>query len=236
MFNLPTKTARLKLSSAVLFCVSGFIIATNIVATANDKVSIAKKAFLVKQVSIAEQVAIAKKTLLAKRAAPDSRLTFHSSFFSSHAWHKFYVSLAQVEYNAETKSLEIAIRVFPDDLELALKRANNRNVDLARTPDVDKLLLAYLQTHFEIQNAKGETQILQWVGKETEVDSTWLYLESPCPGGLTDARARNTLFFELYPEQANTINFKQAARKNDLTWRRSSSSGGGDWQKVFEAK
>lgn len=146
--------------------------------------------------------------------------------------HKFYVSFAQVEWNAETKSLEIAVRVFSDDLELALQRAAKRDtISLDKTPDVDKLLLAYLQQRLEIENAKGARQQLLWVGKELNVDSVWLYVESPMPEGLSDAKARNSLFFELYPDQLNTMSFKQSDKRNDVSWKR-----GDALQAVFETK
>lgn len=145
------------------------------------------------------------------------------------AAHKYYVSLAQAEYNDQTKTLEIAVRVFADDLELALTRAEKRAVYLDKTTDVSTLILAYLQTRFEIQNGKGETQKFKWIGIETKVDAVWIYIETPMPEGLTGARARNTLFFELYPEQLNTVNFKAGTKRFDFAWK----SGDG-WRTVFQ--
>ena len=145
------------------------------------------------------------------------------------AAHKYYVSLTQAEYNDETKTLEIAVRVFADDLELALTRADKRAVYLDKTPDVSTRILAYLQTHFEIQNSKGETQKLKWVGMETKVDSVWIYIETAMPEGLSGARARNNLFFELYPEQINTVNFKAGTKRFDFAWK-----NGDNWRTVFQ--
>ncbi len=144
------------------------------------------------------------------------------------AAHKYYVSLTQAEYNDETKTLEIAVRVFADDLELALTRANKRAVYLDKTTDVSTPILAYLQTRFEIQNAKGETQKFKWVGIETRVDSVWIYIETPMPEGLSGARARNSLFFELYPEQINTVNFKAGSKRFDFAWK-----SGDSWRTIF---
>lgn len=145
------------------------------------------------------------------------------------AAHKYYVSLTQAEYNDETKTLEIAVRVFADDLELALTRANKRAVYLDKTADVSNLILAYLQANFEIQNSKNETQKFKWVGIETKVDSVWIYIETAMPEGLGGARARNNLFFELYPEQINTVNFKAGTKRFDFAWK----SGDG-WRNVFQ--
>ena len=34
--------------------------------------------------------------------------------------HKYYLSLTQIEYNKDQKSLEVIINVFMDDIELAI--------------------------------------------------------------------------------------------------------------------
>ena len=39
--------------------------------------------------------------------------------------HAFHTSLTEIQYNAKEKSLEISIRMFTDDLEAALTKANN---------------------------------------------------------------------------------------------------------------
>ncbi len=148
------------------------------------------------------------------------------------AAHKYYASLAQIDYNQDTRSLEIAVRMFADDLELALRKANKRKVSLEKDADAKDLILRYLQEHLEIQNGDqataGETKKLRFVGMEAQVDSMWVYVECPLPEGVRNLRVRDTLFFELYAEQLNTAIVKVGERKADLVWKR-----GDDWQIVF---
>ncbi|HVG38559.1 MAG TPA: DUF6702 family protein [Pyrinomonadaceae bacterium] len=140
------------------------------------------------------------------------------------AAHKFYTSIARAEYNAETKSLEVSARVFADDLELALTKKNNRDVRLDATKDIGALVLAYLQDSFELKEGDGgEAKQLTWVGMETNVDVVWLYFEIKLGAAPRDARMRNRLFFELFPEQVNVVQFVNGERKSELVFKQGSN-------------
>lgn len=132
--------------------------------------------------------------------------------------HKFYTSLAQVEYNSEEKSVEVSMRVFADDLELALKRRTGREVRLDQTKDADRLVLAYLQDTFEIRNREGVTKSLKWVGMELRAGVAWLYFEAEMPEGLSGARLRDQVLFELFDEQVNTVSVRYTGARSDLVF------------------
>ena len=136
------------------------------------------------------------------------------------AAHKYYTSLAQVEYNVEEKTVEVTLRVFADDLELALKRRAGREVSLDRTKDADRLVLAYLRDRFEIKNRDGEAKALKWVGMELRAGVAWLYVEAEMPEGLAGARLRDHLLFELFAEQVNTVSVRYPGVRADLVFAR----------------
>jgi len=134
------------------------------------------------------------------------------------AAHKYYTSLAQVEYNVEEKTVEVTLRVFADDLELALTRRAGREVSLDRTKDADRLVLAYLRDTFEIKNREGEAKALKWVGMELRAGVAWLYVEAEMPEGLAGARLRDHILFELFAEQVNTVSVRYAGKRADLVF------------------
>ena len=134
------------------------------------------------------------------------------------AAHKFYTSLAQVEYNAAEKTVEVTLRVFADDLELALERRTGREVSLDRTEGADRLVLAYLRDTFEIRSRDGETKALKWVGMELRAGVAWLYLEAEMPEGLAGARLRDHILFELFDEQVNTVRVRYPGARGDLVF------------------
>ena len=136
------------------------------------------------------------------------------------AAHKFYTSLAQVEYNAESRTAEVALRVFADDFELALTRRARRRVSLDRTKDADRLALAYLRDTFEIRNRDGQTKPLKWVGMELRSGVAWLYFEAEMPEGLAGARLRDHVLFELFEKQVNTVTIRHQGGRTDLVFAR----------------
>jgi hypothetical protein len=144
--------------------------------------------------------------------APAARLA------AAAAAHKFYTSLARVEYNAEGKSVEVSLRVFADDLELALTRRAGRRVSLDRTEDADRLVLAYLRDTFEIKNRDGATKALKWVGMELRSGVALIYVEAEMPEGLAGARLRDQLLFELYEKQVNTVSVRYPGARADLVF------------------
>ncbi|HEX8336095.1 MAG TPA: DUF6702 family protein [Pyrinomonadaceae bacterium] len=144
----------------------------------------------------------------------------HAAPFPRPAAHKYYTSLAQVEYNAEAGSVEVSLRVFADDLEAALTRRAGRKVSLDRTKDAEALVLAYLRDTFEIRNRDGETKALKWVGMELRSDIAWLYVEAEMPEGLAGARLRDHVLFELFEKQVNTVSVRYPGAKADLVFAR----------------
>jgi hypothetical protein len=136
------------------------------------------------------------------------------------AAHKYYTSLAQVEYNAESRTVEVSLRVFADDLELALTRRAGRQVSLDRTKDAGGLVLAYLRDTFAIKNRDGEAKALKWVGMELRAGVAWLYFEAEMPEGLAGGRLRDHVLFELFAEQVNTVSVRYPGAKADVVFAR----------------
>lgn len=126
--------------------------------------------------------------------------------------HTFHASLAEVEHNAAEKRVEIAIRLFADDLEAALSRETGRRVRLDATPSVDAAILSYLAKHFVVTGADGAPLRLEWVGKELTVGTVWVYVQAAAPSGIVGARMRYDVFFELFDDQLNSVNLKDGSR------------------------
>jgi hypothetical protein len=117
----------------------------------------------------------------------------------SSAWmpHKFYVSLTEIRYNAQSERLELSMRIFPDDLDRAL-------LEKLEHEDADSLLKVYLLESFKLQ-ADGLEIAFSYLGKEAESDAIWCYLES---GSLPEPKKlsiRHELLTEIFPDQVNIV-------------------------------
>lgn len=139
--------------------------------------------------------------------------------------HKFYMSLTVVDHNATDRALEVTLRLFADDLELAIAR---RGPALKHgQPGFDAAVLAYVREGLQIRRADGTPLTLAWVGLENKVDVTWVYVEAtgvPSTAGLT---VRNAVFMELFPDQVNLVHAQDARGRRALDFR------GGDGFKAF---
>jgi len=141
-----------------------------------------------------------------------SQRNSQSAIRNSH-FHKFHVSVTQIEYNQKEQSAEITIRVFADDLETALSQHAKRpiKIDPAKAnkdKQLGETVIAYLRDRFQLKTLAGRPVKLGWVGLEWQADMFWLYVEGKLPNGLEGAQLRNKVFQELFEDQVNIVNSK----------------------------
>ncbi len=144
-----------------------------------------------------------------------------SLFFSTETKaHKFYASFVTLNYNQQEQLVEITIRIFPDDLEAALSRQNNKPVHLDKSKAVSAMIMAYLRKTFELKKG-GRLLQLRWVGLDLGVNSAFLYLQMKLPGGLSGVHLRNHFLFEMFDDQTNVVSIKYNGKQLDHVFHRS---------------
>lgn len=146
------------------------------------------------------------------------------------ASHPYHVSLTEVRWNPTSGNFEVALCVWPGDLELALARHTNSSVDLQTVANLDAKLSQYVAEHFSIhripvqnpisrvtgsrKNAElnlAPTQLvsqvsdIRWVGHELDLKQAWLYFEIPGTTEVNTWRVENHFFNELNEDQINRI-------------------------------
>jgi hypothetical protein len=142
------------------------------------------------------------------------------------AWaHPFHVSLAEAEYDRESGVLEVALRVHPADLEEALRKQAGKRIVLDQSADADERIVAYLRRTFAMKTPQGEAAEIRWVGKEVSVKQAWLYFEVPLPGGIENVEVSQRMFFELLPDQVNTVHLRDGERRVTLHFTRAKPRG-----------
>ena len=142
--------------------------------------------------------------------------------------HKFYVSISEVNHNAENASLEISMKIFTDDLEDALEVGASKKIWLGdperEVPETDSLLANYLERKLTF-TVNGEAQTPIFIGKELEADVTWCYLEIKDVTDLKSIAIDNRLFLDLFDEQKNLVHIYANDKEKSLFLRRGKSSG-----------
>jgi len=145
------------------------------------------------------------------------------------AWlmHKFYVSLTEVRYNLQTERFEVSMRIFPDDMDRLLLERTGINTQLGTElehKDADSLLMVYLLEDFTLQ-INGEELDLSYIGKESESDAIWCYLESSRVAAPETITVRSVILTEYFLDQVNIIQVYHGKWNKGLLLDRNQNSG-----------
>jgi len=121
--------------------------------------------------------------------------------------HKYYISLIKVEYKTESKSIQVTMRIFIDDLQEAINKTYNKNFELGESDkknDIDTLINNYIKNNFVIKiNSQNKNYL--FLGKEDEKDVIFLYLEVENIESIQSIEIKNSMLMDVFPEQKNII-------------------------------
>ena len=134
--------------------------------------------------------------------------------------HPFHISLTEIRQNSQTRKLEIAQKIFWDDLEIGLKKFHQTEIDFLNPKDPN-LLEEQARNYLLAQNEiwiDGKKTNLKFMGFEIEGDATWFYFESEPVNWKTKIEIRNSVLISEFPDQQNIIQIypKGKSMKNML--------------------
>ncbi|MFT6972618.1 MAG: hypothetical protein ACI905_002612 [Roseivirga sp.] len=125
--------------------------------------------------------------------------------------HPFHVSVCDMEYDAETKALQISQRIFMDDLGVGLQNFHKIDyIDTYKPKDIkvlDSLIAEYVKAKLFI-NIDGKPAQLKFIGSEVEGDARWCYIEIENVEKINKAEVSNLILFESFEDQENIIHMK----------------------------
>ena len=129
--------------------------------------------------------------------------------------HKYYLSLTQIEYNKDQKSLEVIINVFMDDIELAINKEYAIDLNLTtkdELKDADVYFHNYLTKNltFTIDN---DIVTHNYIGKEYEGDLVYFYLEIAVKENPKSLEVFNTILLTYFEQQQNVVKFKNGSKR-----------------------
>jgi uncharacterized protein DUF6702 len=121
--------------------------------------------------------------------------------------HKYYISLCEIEYVKEQKSLQITVGMFIDDIEFTLNKNNNTILNLATKNEVehiDNYYSEYLNNHFKVK-VNNNIRPFIFIGKEYDDDIVRFYLEITDIKEIASIEISNTSLFRDFENQQNII-------------------------------
>lgn len=153
-----------------------------------------------------------------------------TSFFISSVLflvHPLHVSVTEITFDPKEKELEIMLRIFTDDLELAIrdmKADAELNVLKPTNTTLDKLAWEYLQPKFEL-TADGKRQAIKYLGHEMDEDVLVFYIQVQPIKNFKTLTVKNSILTELYDDQANLVNVTVSDETKSLRLMRNNPSG-----------
>ncbi len=128
-------------------------------------------------------------------------------------FHPFHVSVTEMEHNPKEQTLEIAIKLFADDLDKALEKSYGKKYLLGtekEKPGADEALYKYVKESLSIQ-IDGQVYPLKWLGRDNEGKAEpviWLYVYAENVSKVSSIQVNNELLTELFSDQSNLVHVK----------------------------
>lgn len=126
------------------------------------------------------------------------------------AWHKFYVSVSQVDYIAKDNTVQITSRLFYDDLQKALQERYDTGIKVDKTYPQDKLdgfIKRYVDQKLKVL-IDGKQVNLNYLGHEDENDYVVCYIEILNVSEMNRIEIENTLLMDVFPQQKNIVHVR----------------------------
>ncbi len=121
--------------------------------------------------------------------------------------HKHYISLTKVDYIEEKKVVQVTMKFFIDDIELALENRNGQQMELTTKDEhkmANKYLEIYIREKFKVWINEEEKEYT-YLGKEYENNEVFFYLELENISDIKTIEIQNSMLFEEFEEQQNYI-------------------------------
>lgn len=129
--------------------------------------------------------------------------------------HPIHISLTNIDFNQENKSLEITHRFFVDDFEERLERDFDGKLQLGTKkehPDSDRVIEEFLTQNFIIL-VNGKPVSRTFIGKEVEAEAIWVYVEVPKVKKIKEINVEHRTLLDVFRDQKNFINVKYEGEK-----------------------
>lgn len=135
--------------------------------------------------------------------------------FSAGEIHPFYVSVTEINQNAQEKTLEISCKFFADDFEHVLEKAYKTQLDITSEKEkasFDQFIPDYVEKHLGLA-IDGKTVKLNYIGYEKDKESVYCYFEVVNIPSVKRLDITNNLLYDLTQEQINIMHVTVSGKR-----------------------
>jgi hypothetical protein len=124
--------------------------------------------------------------------------------------HEEHYSVTNIDFNRNTDSIIIALKINIDDLDFAIAHSNNsseinscKNIN----PDIDNQIIQYLNSTFSFQINDEPKSKLKYIRKDIAGIDIWLYFSTPAKTDIKEINIMHALLFDVFFNQVNLVIF-----------------------------
>ncbi|MDH7911445.1 DUF6702 family protein [Winogradskyella sp. SYSU M77433] len=124
--------------------------------------------------------------------------------------HEYYVSVTEVEYVKDQRSVQIISQIFIDDFEKLLRERYDEDIILApdnKAEEIKAYIKRYLEDKLQVK-VNGQKLSFNYIGKEYKDDITYCYLEIENVSDVKTIEITNKVLFDILPAQQNIVRIK----------------------------
>lgn len=128
--------------------------------------------------------------------------------------HPIYLSTTDIDYNKKAKTLEIAIKIFSDDLGEALSKEQGTTIEIdtdREHKDATALITEYLRKHFVIE-LNGKPKAFKYLMRKPDQQdfyATLILLEIPKVRYIKSLKLTNNILIDFNDGQQNHVKFRE---------------------------
>lgn len=141
--------------------------------------------------------------------------------------HKYYLSLTQIKFKEESKSVQIIINVFMDDIEFALNKDYNIDLQLTTKNELqnnDVYFEKYLKDKLQFK-INGISKEFNFLGKEYDGELVYFYLEIENISQVKNIHIVNKILIEHFPQQQNLVKSKVGKNNKSILLTKKETTG-----------
>ena len=140
--------------------------------------------------------------------------------------HKFHLSNTKIIHNKDSKTLQVTMRCFVDDIESAINKLDTVVLELGNDRELKKSkkhLKSYVKNNFSIWIDSNKVD-LTYIGKEVEKDIVFFYLESDSIKTVSNLKVENKILLTEFEDQKNIIRLEINDKKKTFILKNNNSS------------
>jgi hypothetical protein len=137
--------------------------------------------------------------------------SMYAAFAFNTIAHPIYLSTTEVDYKEKTKTLEISVKIYADDLEAVLSAQKKEKVELGTDrehPKAKAYIVEYLQKHlhfFADEQALKYNYIGHEAGGRSDMFAMYVYLEIENVKQFKTLKVENSILIDAHANQLNFV-------------------------------